>query len=357
LSEKPVLSELEPQARVFISMEKVVFTNGCFDILHPGHIDLLERARALGTRLIVGINSDKSVRQIKGAPRPFLSQQARAEILRALRSVDEVRIFDEPTPAKIIEEIKPDVLVKGGDWQIEQIIGADFVLKRGGEVHSLALKDNFSSSAIVEKIQGERNGQNETANTPNSLVSASLNEHAEVFRKLLATETGQIEKCADIIFEALANGKKILICGNGGSAADAQHIAAEFVGRYETERRGLPAIALTTDTSALTALSNDYGFERIFSRQVEALAAAGDVLISFSTSGNSPNVISAVMKARETGCRTIGLTGIDGKKLASLCDACILVPSRRTARIQEAHITIGHIWCEIIDLKFKEGEF
>ncbi len=340
-------------------MEKVVFTNGCFDILHPGHIDLLERARALGTKLIVGINSDKSVREIKGTPRPFLSQDARAAILRALRSVDEVRIFDEPTPAKIIEEIKPDVLVKGGDWRIDQIIGADFVLKRGGEVHSLALKDNFSSSAIVEKIRGNLNGSQESSSSLNNLVSTSLNEHVEVFRKLLgaAADLKQIEKCADIIFEAVAAGKKILIGGNGGSAADAQHIAAEFVGRYETERRGLPAIALTTDTSALTALSNDYGFERVFSRQVEALASAGDVFIGFSTSGNSPNVISAVMKARELGCKTIGLTGINGKKLASLCDACILVPSSRTARIQEAHITIGHIWCEIIDLKFKEGEF
>jgi D-sedoheptulose 7-phosphate isomerase len=338
-------------------MEKVVFTNGCFDILHPGHIDLLERARAFGTKLIVGINSDKSVREIKGAPRPFLSQEARAEVLRALRCVDEVRIFEDPTPAKIIEEIKPDVLVKGGDWQTDQIIGADYVLKRGGAVYSLPLKDGFSSSAIVEKIQNQANGNEESSNTLNDLVSSSLRQHADVFNKLLDGEIERIEKCAEIIFDAVAKGKKILICGNGGSAADAQHIAAEFVGRYETERRGLPAIALTTDTSALTALSNDYGFERIFSRQVEALASEGDVLISFSTSGNSPNVLAAVMKARELGCKNVGLTGIRGKKLASLCDACILVPSERTARIQEAHITIGHIWCEIIDSKLKEGEF
>jgi len=338
-------------------MEKVVFTNGCFDILHPGHIDLLQRARSLGTKLIVAINSDESVREIKGAPRPFLSQEARASILRALRCVDEVKIFDEPTPAKIIEEIKPDVLVKGGDWRIEQIIGADYVLKRGGEVYSLSLKDGFSSSAIVEKIQNDSNGGKEIPNSLNDSVSNSLDEHIEVFRKLSETETRQIEKCADIIFEAVAAGKKVLICGNGGSAADAQHIAAEFVGRYETERRALAAIALTTDTSALTAISNDYGFERVFSRQVEALASPGDVLISLSTSGNSPNVIAAVMKAREKGCRTVGLTGSEGKKLASLCDACILVPSRRTARVQEVHITIAHIWCEIIDSKFMKGEF
>jgi len=161
-----------------------------------------------------------------------------------------------------------------------------------------------------------------------------------------------IEECADLIFETFQKGGKVLICGNGGSAADAQHLAAEFVGRYETERIGLPSIALTTDTSALTALANDYGFERIFARQVEALAQKNDLLIAISTSGNSPNVISAVMSARKIGCKILGMTGAKGKKLASLCDKCILVPSDRTARIQEAHITIAHIWCEIIDRKY-----
>ncbi len=135
-----------------------------------------------------------------------------------------------------------------------------------------------------------------------------------------------------------------MICGNGGSAADAQHFAAELVGRFEKERRAFPAIALTTDSSALTATGNDYGFERIFARQVEALATSGDVLIAVSTSGNSPNIIAAVMQARKIGCQTIAMTGATGKKLASVCDAAVLVPSTRTARIQEAHITIIHIW-------------
>ena len=165
-----------------------------------------------------------------------------------------------------------------------------------------------------------------------------------------------IEHCAAMIFETFKNGGKVLLCGNGGSAADAQHIAAEFVGRYETERIALPSIALTTDTSALTALANDYDFERIFSRQVEALAVEGDLLIAISTSGNSPNVISAVMSARKKGCKVIGMTGENGKKLASLTDACVLVPSGRTARIQEAHITIAHIWCEIIDKKIENND-
>jgi D-glycero-beta-D-manno-heptose 1-phosphate adenylyltransferase len=120
-------------------MEKIVFTNGCFDIIHPGHIDLLERAKKLGTKLIVGINSDASVKAIKGADRPFLSQDARKAVLEGLKSVDEVRIFDENTPENLIKEVKPDVLVKGGDWKPEEIIGADFVTRNGGEVFSLSL--------------------------------------------------------------------------------------------------------------------------------------------------------------------------------------------------------------------------
>ena len=335
--------------------EVVVFTNGCFDIIHPGHIDLLERAKQLGTKLVVGINSDSSVRAIKGKPRPFLSQIDRAIILKSLRSVDEVHIFDEPTPEKLIKEVRPDVLVKGGDWCKNEIIGADFVEKNGGKVFSLSLKDGYSSSLIVEKIREDsRSNTNYLLSENAGVIEKSLEQHIEVFQTILTSEINLIRKCAEMIIETLDNGGKILICGNGGSAADAQHIAAEFVGRYETERRALSAIALTTDTSTLTALANDYGFEQVFARQVEALGSAGDLLIALSTSGNSPNVNTAVMSARRIGCKTIGLTGSEGKKLASLCDACILVPAKRTARIQEAHITIGHIWCEIVDAKFIE---
>lgn len=336
-------------------MEKIVFTNGCFDILHAGHVDLLNRARALGTKLVVGINSDASVRRIKGAPRPFVAENERAAVLLGLKAVDEVRIFDEPTPQNLIEEIKPDVLIKGGDWQIGEIVGAAFVTKRGGAVFSLPLKDDFSTTGIVEKIlQKTDNPKMENENTGGSeIIKNSLAAHHEVF-KLLESEITNIEHCAELIFAAFMAGKKVLICGNGGSAADAQHLAAEFVGRYETERRGLPSIALTTDTSALTALANDYSFERIFARQVEALATAGDVLIGISTSGNSPNVLAAMMSARQAGCVTIGLTGAKGKKLAGLSDAAILVPAERTARIQEAHIFIAHVWCEMIDAKLIE---
>lgn len=346
----------EKEFDFLIKMETVVFTNGCFDIIHPGHIDLLARARNLGTKLIVGINSDSSIRRIKGKPRPFFTQEERAEILKNLQSVDEVFIFDQPTPEILIKNIKPDILVKGGDWKTSEIIGSDFVQSYGGKVYSLPLKEGFSSSKIVEKIQNSGIFPNELKNlerVSNNSIEKSLNEHLEVINNLVRQEQPNIEKCAQIIFETFKNGKKILICGNGGSAADAQHLAAEFVGRYETERKALAAIALTTDTSALTALANDYDFERIFSRQVEALARKGDLLIAISTSGNSPNVNAAVMTARQIGCQTLGMTGSGGKKLASLCDECLLIPATRTSRIQEAHILIAHIWCEIIDSKLQ----
>lgn len=152
-----------------------------------------------------------------------------------------------------------------------------------------------------------------------------------------------------MICEALSNGQKVLLCGNGGSAADAQHIAAELVGCYEKKRRSWPAIALTTDTSTLTAVSNDLGYETVFARQVAGLAQAGDVLIGISTSGKSKNVLRAVEEARELSCKTIALTGATAEPLRSMCDIAVSVPSSRTSRIQEAHITVGHLWCEMVD--------
>lgn len=334
-------------------MGTVVFTNGCFDLIHPGHIDLLTKARALGDRLVVGINSDRSVRAIKGLGRPLQNEESRKAVLVGLKAVDEVVIFDEPTPERVIAEIRPDVLVKGGDWKPNEIIGADFVEANGGKVVSIPLTPGFSTSSIAEKLNGRPAAS--SADRSDSIVS-SLTEHAETMQALGEHCDEQIRQCAAMLVETFRAGNKVLLCGNGGSAADAQHIAAEFVGRYENERQALPAISLTTDTSALTALANDYDFERIFARQVEALANSGDCLIAISTSGNSPNVISAVMKAREKGCKVIGMTGSGGKKLAGLCDACLMVPSARTARIQEAHITVAHIWCEIVEARINETE-
>ncbi len=147
----------------------------------------------------------------------------------------------------------------------------------------------------------------------------------------------------------IKNGGKILICGNGGSAADAQHIAAEIVGRFKKERKGMPAIALTTDTSIITSVGNDYGYDYIFARQIEALCRAEDLVIGISTSGNSANVVRAMQAAQSIGATTIGLTGGTGGQLTAICDHNLVMPSSVTARIQEAHIFVGHSLCEILE--------
>jgi len=195
----------------------------------------------------------------------------------------------------------------------------------------------------------DSNSSKSESSTTETLLRNSLREHLETFQSLIATKLNEIELAGAMICEALSSDNKILLCGNGGSAADAQHIAAELVGCYEKQRRSWPAIALTTDTSALTALSNDYGYEEVFARQVAGLGQAGDVLIAISTSGKSPSVLKAAQTARELGLKTIALTGAGAEPLASLCDLAVLVPSGRTSRVQEAHITIGHLWCEMVD--------
>ena len=173
--------------------------------------------------------------------------------------------------------------------------------------------------------------------------------------QVLAEPTAQ---AAELLFNALANDGKFLICGNGGSAADAQHFAAEMTGRFEQERMELAAIALTTDTSALTAIGNDYGFDHIFSKQVRALGRTGDVLVGISTSGNSGNVIEAIKAAHQNGMHVIALTGRDGGKIAQMLqegDVLLNVPYPRTARIQEVHILLIHAMCDCIDTMLTEG--
>ena len=169
-------------------------------------------------------------------------------------------------------------------------------------------------------------------------------------RKQVARDCGEnIVDAAMLIARCLRGGGKLLLFGNGGSAADAQHLAAEFVGRFRIERQALAAIALTTDSSILTAVGNDYGFDQIFARQVQALGRAGDVAIGISTSGNSPNVTSAITQAAKQELKTIGLAGKDGGSLAKCVDISITVASTNVAMIQECHITIGHILCELVE--------
>src|SRR5579862_9549461 len=174
-------------------------------------------------------------------------------------------------------------------------------------------------------------------------------EHREAFDALVPALAEPFSRMLVIWEGAIRGGGKLLLFGNGGSAADAQHIAAELVIRYHSDRPAIAAIALTTDTSALTAGANDLGFETVFSRQLEALGRPGDVAVGISTSGRSPNVLSALRLARSRGLRTTGLTGGDGGELPALCDAALIVPSRITARVQEMHIFLGHMLCKALE--------
>jgi len=185
------------------------------------------------------------------------------------------------------------------------------------------------------------------ANLVPGFVAQQISDSITVKEAMLADLEliAQIEAVAELIIETYRNGGKVLIAGNGGSAADAQHIAAELVSRFAYDRPALPAMALTTDTSILTAISNDYGYESLFSRQLEASGRPGDVFIAISTSGNSPNIVRALERAAEIGLVSVGLTGATGGKMADLCLHCLNIPSTDTPRIQEGHITIGHILC------------
>jgi D-sedoheptulose 7-phosphate isomerase len=166
---------------------------------------------------------------------------------------------------------------------------------------------------------------------------------------LTKTDYATVQAMADAAVVALRSGGKLLFLGNGGSAADAQHLAAELVGRFARERAALPALALSVNTSCLTAIGNDYGYDRVFERQLEALARKGDVVVGISTSGNSPNVLRAIERAKAVGCTTIGMTGRKGGKLAGMVDICFRAPSDDTPRIQEVHITAGHIMCALVE--------
>jgi len=182
-------------------------------------------------------------------------------------------------------------------------------------------------------------------------ISTIFSDHCRVMADVERQLGAGIAAVVDLLTDALGGGRKVLVMGNGGSAADAQHFAAEIVGRFKLERPALPAIALSTDTSILTAIGNDYGFDRIFSRQVEAHAAAGDVVIGISTSGSSPNIRSALLLAGERGCRTVGLLGRDGGTIKGIVEFPLTIPSFDTPRIQEAHITIIHLVCELVERK------
>jgi D-sedoheptulose 7-phosphate isomerase len=187
----------------------------------------------------------------------------------------------------------------------------------------------------------------------NKIIRKEFNEHI-ISAQLLHELTDGVAHTSKLCIDSLNQGGKILLFGNGGSASDAQHIAAELVGRFKISRKGLPAIALNTDSSVLTSIANDFGYEFTFARQIEAIANFEDIVIGISTSGNSMNVINALLMASKLGCNTIGLSGKDGGKMNSICDVNLNVPSSDTPRIQELHMIIGHTICHLIDQAFKD---
>lgn len=180
-------------------------------------------------------------------------------------------------------------------------------------------------------------------------IELQLQESIDTKKTLLSANSGIIRNIADTVVKAFRNNHRMYLIGNGGSAADAQHVAGELIGRFKMNRRPLPAVALTTDTSVMTALANDFGYDTCFARQVEALAVRGDVVLAFSTSGNSKGIVDAVKVARDIGAITIGFTGKDGGLLENAVDICLKIPSTNTPRIQECHITVGHIICSIVE--------
>ena len=186
-------------------------------------------------------------------------------------------------------------------------------------------------------------------------IDRHLADHLHTI-EALRSQRPVIAKIGELIVYCLRHDGCVFWLGNGGSAADCQHLAAELVGRFERDRRGLASVALTTDTSALTSIANDYGFEQVFARQVEALCRPGDLVIGISTSGNSPNVLAAIETARRNGIATAGLSGRDGGKLSALADVCLVVPADNTARIQEAHILVGHILCDLAEAQLTSKE-
>jgi D-sedoheptulose 7-phosphate isomerase len=207
---------------------------------------------------------------------------------------------------------------------------------------------NTEKQMYTQAGLGDWSDSLELTSASEALIAQSIQAHIQITQHLLQ-QTALLAQVADTLIEAFTNGKKVLLCGNGGSAADAQHIAAEFVGKFLLDRPALPAVVLTGNTSSLTAIGNDYSFDQVFSRQVEAFGVSGDVCIGISTSGNSRNVIEALRAAQHKGIITVALTGATGGQMKAEADYCICISSTDTPRIQEHHILVGHVLCELVE--------
>lgn len=331
----------------------VVLTNGCFDILHIGHVRYLQASKSQGDRLIVAVNSDESVRDLKGPTRPINYQWDRASIISALRFVDGVFIFRGPRLATEIEILRPDVYTKADDYDLSTLDPTErsALQKVGSEIRFLPFLAGHSTSSTLSKMQptGERGNC--------EVVGDRLD-----FHETLSMARAAVERChllepvvrqvGLMLLSCMKSGGKLFTCGNGGSAADALHMAEELVGRYSKDRVALPAICLNSDVTALTCIANDYGFDNVFSRQLQALGRPGDLLVCFTTSGNSRNILLAIEHANKIGLQTVLVSGKDGGLARRLSKVDIIVPSFDTARIQEIHTILLHQWLEFIDAEF-----
>lgn len=319
--------------------KRIVTTNGAFDILHPGHIHALRMAASFGDILVVGVNDDASIKQYKSPSRPFLPQHHRAYQVAALPWVDAVHVFREPTPDCFIEDAVPHVHCKG-DHYTRPLVEEGTTSRVGARIELLPIVDDLSTTSISRKI----------VNDSLLPLGEDFCQLVEAFTAFCASPSANVFK--DAVAQttlALLNGKKILFCGNGGSAASAQHFAAEFVGRFRRERRALPAMALTVDTSILTSVANDYGYDSVFERQVEALGQAGDILFCLSTSGNSSNCVRAIEAARSKGMVAVSIVGGKKCRMQEVSTYAVVIPSFDTPIVQELTDFLLHRLCGEVD--------
>lgn len=328
--------------------DRIITTNGCFDLLHAGHLEFLRQARALGDLLVVGLNSDRSVAGLKGPGRPLNPEADRAAMLLALRCVKYVLVFDDPLPTAWLQAVRPYRHCKAGDYTPESLPEAPAVRAGGGEIAILPLRPGISTSSLLGRLDGAGSRPVAPGSAEEQAMQLLL-DGSNLLRRTAYRYAAQLAAAAARIAAALARGNKLLLCGNGGSAADAQHFAGEIVGRFLRERAGWPAIALTVDTSVLTCIANDYGYDRVFARQVEALGRAGDLLVAISTSGRSANVCAAAAQARAQGMAVIALTGPAPSPLAEISDLAFAIADAFTPHVQQAHLAIIHVLSQLVE--------
>ena len=328
--------------------KSVVLTNGCFDILHRGHIEYLRQSAALGDALVVAINDDASVNSLKGPGRPVNGQNDRAELVASLRFVDAVTVFPGPRLTKEILTLAPDVYTKGGDYTLEtlDVEEKEALLEIDAQIKILPFVSGYSSSRLANLPKSPE---------VNSVTPANFsNARGELQTALAKSEQldAAVIEAECLLLDCLRGGRSVFTCGNGGSAACAAHLTEELIGKFRSKRRAMPSICLNADVTALTCIANDFGYEKVFSRSIEALGKPGDLLIAFSTSGSSENIVSVLKTARQMQINTLLLTGGDGGSAQSIADKSIVMPTSSSARVQELHTLILHSWLERIDQEF-----